>query len=126
MTGMICISAFQYYDKKKNRMSFKGRPVLVIGLADSGDYVVLPISRVTKRENLDAHYDYRMDPKTYAGTAFQLSATSFVRTHKQAVMNEAEVTKQVLDLKREFPKVYSEIIDLVEEFQKDLISKARK
>lgn len=125
MTGMICISAFKYYDNTKYKMAFKGRPVLVIGQADSGDYVVLPISRVTKRENIDAHYDYKMEPETYAGTDLQLAATSFVRTHKQAVLNDGDITKKVLNLKEEFPDEYSEIIDLVEEFQKELISKAR-
>ncbi|MBD5504570.1 MAG: hypothetical protein HDR09_12810 [Lachnospiraceae bacterium] len=125
MIGMICISAFQYYDNTKHKMAFKGRPVLVIGQADNGDYVVLPISRVTNRANLDMHYDYKMEPETYAETGFQLSDTSFVRTHKQAVLNDGEITKEVLNLKDEFPEVYSEIIDLVEEFQKELISRAR-
>lgn len=125
MIGTVCISAFKYYDSAKHRMAFKGRPVLVIGQADNSDYVVLPISRVTKRENLDAHYDYEMKPQTYAGSALQLSAVSYVRTHKQSVLNEAEITKQVMNLKQDFPEVYEEIIDLVEEFQKNLITNAR-
>lgn len=125
MTGMICISAFKYYDSIKHRMAFKGRPVLVIGQADESDYVVLPISRVTKRENLDEHYDYEMKPETYVKSALQLSAISYVRTHKQTVLNEGEITKQVLDLKKEFPIIYEEIIDLVEEFQKELIGRAK-
>lgn len=126
MIGMICISAFQYFDNTKHKMAFKGRPVLVIGQADNGDYVVLPISRVTNRVNLDTYYDYKMEPETYEDTDFQLSDTSFVRTHKQAVLNDGEITKEVLNLKEKFPEVYSEIIDLVEEFQKALISIARK
>lgn len=125
MIGTVCISAFKYYDSAKRRMAFKGRPVLVIGQADNSDYVVLPISRVTKRENLDAHYDYEMKPQTYADSALQLSAVSYVRTHKQSVLNEAELTKQVMNLKQDFPEVYAEIIDLVEEFQKNLITNAR-
>jgi len=107
-------------------MAFKGRPVLVIGKADSSDYVVLPISRVTNRDNFDVHFDYEMKPETYAGSGLQLSAVSFVRTHKQAVLNDGEIIKKVFDLKKEFPDVYVEIIDLVEEFQKELISKARE
>ena len=125
MIGTVCISAFKYYDSAKQKMLFKGRPVLVIGRADSSDYVVLPISRVTKRENLDAHYDYEMKPETYARSALQLSAVSYVRTHKQAVLNEGEITKQIFNLKQEFPEEYAEIIDLVEEFQRNLINNAR-
>ncbi|MED9965379.1 MAG: hypothetical protein UFJ18_01115 [Blautia sp.] len=70
MIGTVC-TAFKYYDSAKRRMAFKGRPVLVIGKADDSDYVVLPISRVTKRD-------------------------------------------------------YNKIIDLVEEFQKNLINNARE
>lgn len=125
MIGEIWISAFKYYDSIKHRMAFKSRPVLIIGQADSSDYVVLPVSRVTKRENLDMHYDYEMKPETYAESDLKLSATSFVRTHKQAVLNEGELIKKVLNLKEEFPKIYEEIVDLVEEFQKDLIKKAK-
>ncbi len=126
MIGTVCISAFKYYDSAKRRMAFKGRPVLVIGKADDSDYVVLPISRVTKRENLDAYYDYEIRPETYADSALKLSAVSYVRTHKQAVLNEAEITKQVMNLKEEFPEDYNKIIDLVEEFQKKLINNARE
>ena len=99
MIGEIWISAFKYYDSIKHRMAFKSRPVLIIGQADSSDYVVLPVSRVTKRENLDIHYDYEMKPETYAESDLKLSATSFVRTHKQAVLNEGELIKKVLNPK---------------------------
>ena len=125
MIGSVCISAFKYYDSAKHRMAFKGRPVLVIGQADNSDFVVLPISRVTRRENLDAHYDYEMKPETYSGSTLQLSAVSYVRTHKQTVLNEVEITKQVMNLKQDFPETYTKIINLVEEFQKTLIDRAR-
>ena len=125
MIGSVCISAFKYYDSAKHRMAFKGRPVLVIGQADNSDFVVLPISRVTRRENLDAHYDYEMKPETYSGSTLQLSAVSYVRTHKQTVLNEVEITKQVMNLKQDFPEMYTKIINLVEEFQKTLIDRAR-
>lgn len=126
MIGKICISAFKYYDSAKHRMAFKGRPVLIIGQADAGDYVALPISRVTKRENLDEHFDYEMKPEDYAESALQLSEVSFIRTHKQAVLNAGDITKEVIDLKTEFPDVFTQVIDLVEEFQKKMISDARK
>lgn len=47
MTGKAYVSTFQYYDVRSKKMSFKSRPVLVIGQADASDYAVLPISRVT-------------------------------------------------------------------------------
>ena len=107
-------------------MAFKGRPVLIIWQADAGDYVALPISRVTKRENLDEHFDYEIKPEDYVESALQLSEVSFIRTHKQAVLNAGDITKEVLDLKTEFPDVFTQVLDLVEEFQKKMISDARK
>ena len=57
MIGYAYVSSFPYYDMQTRQMRFKNRPVLVIGRADSKDYVVLPISRVMNRAHLDAHYD---------------------------------------------------------------------
>lgn len=62
MTGKAYISTFQYYDIRSKKMSFKSQPVLVIGQADTSDYVVLPISRVTNKANLDDYYDVPIDP----------------------------------------------------------------
>ena len=126
MIGKIYTAAFKYYDNKNHKMAFKSRPVLIIGKADSSDYVVLPISRVTKKENLDVHFDYRLEPSKYSQSTLCLSAVSYVRAHKQTVISGVELVKEIIDFKKEFPKVYNEIIDLVEEFQKRLMERARK
>ena len=62
MIGKVYVSIFKYYDNIKGKMSFKNRPVLIVGKADNTDYIVLPISRVTKRENLDEYYDVLLNP----------------------------------------------------------------
>lgn len=92
MTGKAYWAIFQYYDGKLNKMAFKKRPVLVIGKADDKDWVVLPISRVTRREYLDSHYDFEMNVLSYP--KMSLKQTSYVRTHKQTVLNEGEFPKQ--------------------------------
>ena len=51
MIGMVCTSVFQYYDSSQKKMAFKGRPILVIGKADAGDYVALPISEPTSNRS---------------------------------------------------------------------------
>lgn len=60
MIGKAYWATFQYYDSAQGKMAFKKRPVLIIGQADERDYVVLPVSRVTKKEHLDLHYDFEM------------------------------------------------------------------
>lgn len=94
MTGKAYWAIFQYYDGKLNKMAFKKRPVLVIGKADDRDWVVLPISRVTRREYLDS------------------------------VLSEGEFSSCITDFRREYQDAYIAIMALVEEFQKDLINKA--
>jgi len=52
MIGKAYWATFKYYNSQSHKMAFKKRPVLIIGQADRNDYVVLPISRVTRKEHL--------------------------------------------------------------------------
>ena len=122
MIGKAYISTFQFYDSRKQKMSFKSRPALIIGQADTTDYVILPISRVTNQNNLDTYYDVRLE--SIDVPLMKLTQTSYVRTHKQAVVHLGELTKEIVDFKTEYEDLYIEILSKVEEFQKDLINKA--
>lgn len=122
MIGKAYWATFKYYDISRNKMAFKKRPVLIIGQADARDYVVLPISRVTKKENLDSHYDFKIQVADYP--SLSLKATSYIRTHKQAIANEGEFADCIADFKEEYSDAYLSVLALVEEFQKELISKA--
>lgn len=122
MIGEAYWAIFKYYDNSAHRMAFKKRPVLIIGQADESDYVVLPISRVTRREYIDQKYDYEMQAADYP--KLSLKATSYIRTHKQSVANIGELADQIVDFKNEYPDAYVEVIALVEEFQKKLIDDA--
>ncbi|MCD8110001.1 MAG: hypothetical protein LUE14_07870 [Clostridiales bacterium] len=119
MIGKAYLAVFPYFDRRAHRMSFKKRPVLVIGKADERDLVVLPISRVTRSENIDPHYDFQVTVQDYPSMA--LTATSYIRTHKQTVVNEGELTKCITDFSGDYPDAYLTILSLVEEFQKYLI-----
>lgn len=96
--------------------------MLIIGKADESDYVVLPISRVTRQEHIDQKYDYKMQVADYP--KLSLKATSYIRAHKQSVANVGELATQITDFKNEYPDAYIEVIALVEEFQKKLIDEA--
>ncbi len=122
MIGKAYWAVFKYYDSAKRRMAFKKRPVLIIGEADQNDYVVLPISRVTQKGHIDLHYDFEMHKEDYP--ALSLKATSYVRTHKQTVVNNGELVDSIANFKEEYSEAYISILALVEEFQKNLISRA--
>ena len=122
MIGKAYVSTFQFYDRRANRMSFKNRPVLIIGQADVSDYVILPISRVTNQDNLDTYYDIPLNPANVP--LMNLTQLSYVRTHKQSVVHAGELTREIVDFKSEYEDLYLDIISKVEEFQKELINNA--
>ncbi|MCM1025121.1 MAG: hypothetical protein NC432_01715 [Roseburia sp.] len=122
MIGKMYWVTFPYYDKASHDMAFKKRPVLIIGQADERDYIILPVSRVTRKEYLDPHYDFEMKTADYPTAS--LKAISYIRTHKQAVVHEGELADCILDFREEYPDAYLSVLALVEEFQKELIRKA--
>ena len=75
MIGKAYWAIFKYYDNTAHKMAFKKRPVLIIGQADESDYVVLPISRVTRREHIDQKYDFEIQVSNYP--KLSLKTTSY-------------------------------------------------
>ena len=122
MIGYVYVSSFPYYDIQTRHMLFKNRPVLVIGQADNKDYVVLPISRVTNRAHLDAHYDVEVKPGDVP--LMSLHSTSYIRTHKQTALYAASLVRPIVDLRAEYPDVYIDVLAKVEEFQKNMLDNA--
>jgi len=120
--GKAYVSTFQFYDNRNHRMSFKNRPVLIVGQADATDYVILPISRVTNSANLDMDYDYKVEPQDVP--LMNLTQTSYIRTHKQSTVHAGELTREIVDFKNEYPDKYIDVIAKMEEFQKKLIDNA--
>jgi hypothetical protein len=103
-------------------MAFKNRPVLIVGKADSSDYVILPISRVTNQSNLDSYYDIAINPGDVP--QMNLKQRSYIRAHKQSVVHLGELTKEIVDFRKEYQDIYIDVILKMEEFQKNLIISA--
>ena len=122
MIGKAYISTFQYYDSRAHRMSFKNRPVLIVGKADQDDYVILPISRVTNSANLDADYDYKIDPADVP--LMNLKQISYIRTHKQSIVHAGELTREIVDFRKEYEDKYIDVIAKMEEFQRKIVNNA--
>ncbi|MBR0097881.1 MAG: hypothetical protein IJP88_11910 [Synergistaceae bacterium] len=122
MIGKICYSRFQFYDALLGSLSFKNRPVLIIGAADAKDYNVLPISRVTGRKYLSDTYDFPLDPKDYP--LLSLNAKSYVRIHKQSVINVQDILFECGGLKTLYPDTYKNILIKLEKFNSELLANA--
>jgi hypothetical protein len=96
---------------------------MIVVKADNTDYIVLPISRVSKRENLDEYYDVFLNSDD-AVPKLNLTQHSYIRTHKQSVVNIVELYREITDFKKDYMDIYLDIISNMEEFQKNLIDKA--
>lgn len=120
MIGKAYKSMVPYYDRISRSQKFKSRPCLIIGRADSGDYVILPISKISDKSKVDAVYDIPLDKSVYTF----LNCDSYLRTHKQTVVNIASLKDQLSDFRAEYEETYVEALRKVENFQKQLIRNA--
>lgn len=120
MIGKAYKSIVPYYDRADRTQKFKSRPCLIIGQADSGDYVILPISSISDKSKVDAIYDIPLKKSVFTF----LNKDSYLRTHKQTVVNISSLKDQLSDFKMSYEETYVEALSKVEEFQKKLISNA--
>ena len=122
MIGKAYVSTFPFYNNRSHKMDFKSRPVLIVGQADLTDYVILPISRVTNKDNIDSDYDFEITKQSVP--LMNLAQTSYIRTHKQSVVHAGELTKEIIDYRKEYPDIYLDVIAKMEEFQKKIVDNA--
>ena len=122
MVGWICSSVTPYYNSETKHMDYKKRPVLIIGDLINNDYTVLPISTVSKRENLHPVYDIKADPLYYP--RLRLNKVSFIRVHKQTTVHKASIISTISNLKSEYPDLYSTVLTKLSEYNKYLMKKA--
>lgn len=111
-----------YYDKAQKKQSIKSRPALIVGMADPSDYVVLPVSRVSIRSNLDPDYDIEVDPAQYP--LLCLNAVSYIRTHKQTVIHAAEIGDVIGNLRGSYEDLYLTVIEKRDTFNRLLTDRA--
>ena len=124
MIGKISYSVTPYFDVAEHKNSFKKRPVLIIGKADSGDYNVLPISRVTKKQYLDPDYDISVKPAVYPN--LNLTSESYVRVHKQTTVNHNSITSEISDMKTSYPALFQSIMDKLKAYNDKIYDNATK
>ena len=120
--GEIRKTLTPFYDSKQKKMSIKSRPALIIAQADTDDYVVLPVSRITRQSNRDATYDIKIDPVDYP--LLNLNAVSYIRTHKQTVIHQAEIGDLIGELKSNYEDLYLLILERRENFSEEITNQS--
>lgn len=122
MIGKIYKARTPYYDQKTQKMAYKARPALILAKADVNDYVVLPVSSISIKANIDPIYDIKIDPTCYP--KLNLTKISYVRTHKQTVVHRANLHDEICDLKSEYEDLYLEVLEKRETFSNAITQQA--
>lgn len=122
MIGEIRKILTPYYDKVTSKQMIKSRPGLIIAAADEGDYVVLPISKISDSRRIDPDYDIKVDPATHA--ELHLACVSYVRTHKQTTVNTAQIGDKISDMRTNCEDLYVDILAKRETFSKEITRQA--
>jgi len=118
--GDVCVFASPYYDITKKQNAFKSRPALIIGIADTGDYNILPISKITDRRHLNSDYDIPVSPSAYPN----LNDPSYIRVHKQTVFDDRALHHVLSNIKTAYPELFLTVMVKLEEYNKKLIESA--
>lgn len=122
MIGKICKAMTPFYDQTKHQMSYKARPALVLANADVDDYVILPVSTISVKTNINPVYDIEVDPKLYP--KLNLNKVSYVRTHKQTIIHRANLGDEIGNLKLNYEELYLKILEKREEFSSSITEQA--
>lgn len=122
MIGKICISVTPFYDARKKQNAFKKRPILIISGPRNNDYTVLPVSTVSKKENLDKEYDIEIKPEDYP--ELHLDRVCYIRTHKQTNIHKNSITQTIGDMKTFYEELYVEVLSRLESFNAEVMNNA--
>lgn len=120
MIGKVFLTMIDFYNTKSGRTERKIRPVLIVGGPNENDYTVLPISTITRRENVNCYYDIPVPAQDRA--ALSLNRECFIRTHKQLTVHQGSLIREIGDMRNDAPDLYIDAICKMDEFQKSIIS----
>ena len=122
MIGEIRKALTPFYDAQKGKMAYKSRPALVIAMADSSDYIVLPVSTISRPADRHPLYDVEIDLTVYP--LLNLDKPSFVRTHKQTVIYASQMGDMIGNMRVNYEELYLSILEKREAFSAQISTQA--
>lgn len=112
LVGKICDSTYAYFDKREQKYKYKLRPVLVVGIEKDQlpcDITVLPVSKISRVENLNEEYDYPLTNGNH-GLLRLKNDPSYVRVHKISTIHSKDLSfKTDHQLNILYPEAYASI-----------------
>lgn len=125
LIGQIHYSKFKYYDARSQRLKFKQRPVLIIGVEKEHgpcDLTVLPVSSISKKENIIPCFDVEIPRAEYPLVGLSdRYAISYCRTSKVSTVSSFDVGTRILcNLNEIYPELYELIKKQHIDFQQTL------
>ncbi len=122
--GNIYACLTEYYDREKQAIGIKSRPVLILKEPEvSGDkqYVALPVSTMLQERYRHARYDVRLEPGNYP--LLKVKRSCFVRCHKQMTVYRGEIdfTNWMGDVKKNYPRLWRDILSRLILFEKTIV-----
>ena len=120
--GQIRVARFKYFNHTKNKLDFKSRPILIIGVErDTGpcDFTILPISSILRQENIIPYYDIKLDKVIYPG--LNLQSDCYCRSSKVSTVHSGEVSaKLISSVSLAYPDLYNTIQERFNSFTSEL------
>ena len=94
-------------------------------VAQDSEYVVLPVSTLSNKSCYCKEYDILLEKSSLINST--LDKDSYVRAHKRTVIYKADIdfTKCIVDLKKNHPPIFTEIIDKMSKYD-SLIKESAK
>ncbi|NCE63752.1 hypothetical protein D1159_03955 [Pseudoflavonifractor sp. 524-17] len=119
MIGKIYLTRVDFYNSRTGRTEQKTRPVLSVGGPNEDDYTILPISTISRRENVNYYYDIPISEQARA--ALSLDRECFIRMHKQMTAHRGSLIREIGDMRSDVPDLYINAIEKMEEFQNNIV-----
>lgn len=98
----------------------KNRPALIISDARNNDYTILPLSTISRKENIDSEYDIKIDKLAYP--ALGLNKDCYIRTHKQQTAHKSNIGKLIGDLKSSYPDLFDDVMLHLAQFNEEIFN----
>lgn len=123
LIGKIVVARMPYYDNKKNKIGFKGRPALIIGAEKTTfpcDFTLLPLSRVNHSQHIHSHFDIKLNEENCKSLNLN-SSPSYIRCHKPYTTSSSDISADCIsDLKNVHEAIYIEVEEAFINFSKEL------
>ena len=119
LVGKICNSTYSYFDVREQKYKYKLRPVLIVGTEKDRlpcDITVLPVSKISRAENISVEYDYPLT-KINHGLLRLKNDPSYIRIHKISTIHSKDLSFQTdHQLNILYPETYANIKGKLNDF----------